>query len=132
MEKSGNLDVKTIANPRSCSPLLLISPLPNLPRFAINPPTEFVFKGFYYAKKNNEHFKVHVWLRRVKTDIDCNWTQTQNHLIRKRTLNHLATLAQMIHSETRTWHDKNIQLKTDIFTSKKLQLFTLKILLKRL
>ena len=24
--------------------------------------------------------------------IDCNWTRTQNHLVRKRTLNHLAKL----------------------------------------
>ena len=65
---------------------------------------------------------------------DCNWTRTHNHLVRKRTLNHLAKLASCshlnfrfcacfeqgflwhpgnyrvwIHSETRTWHDKNIQ-----------------------
>ena len=90
---------------------------------------------------------------------DCNWTRTQNHLIRKRTLNHLVKLAKWlscvlstylhgafdfsspvgafdssshlnfrfracfeqgvpwysgnyrvwIHSETCTWHDKNIQ-----------------------
>ena len=25
---------------------------------------------------------------------DCNWTRTQNHLVRKRTLNHLANLAR--------------------------------------
>ena len=25
---------------------------------------------------------------------DCNWTQTQNHLVRKQTLNHLAKLAK--------------------------------------
>ena len=87
---------------------------------------------------------------------DCNWTRTQNHLVCKRTLNHLAELAVRsfwqngwvfvyelsscgfesscshlnfrfrasfelgvpwhsgnyrvwIHSEARTWHDKNIQ-----------------------
>ena len=40
---------------------------------------------------------------------DCNWTPTQNHLVRIKTLNHLAKLIR-IHSETRTWHDKNIQL----------------------
>ena len=63
---------------------------------------------------------------------DCNWTWTQNHLVRKRTLNHLAKLAKWlnfrfrtcfeqrapwhlgkyrvwIHSQTRTWHDKSIQ-----------------------
>ena len=41
----------------------------------------------------------------------CNWTRTQNHLLRKRTLNHLAKLTYRvwIHSETRTWHGKNIQ-----------------------
>ena len=26
-------------------------------------------------------------------DFDCNWTRTQNHLVLKRTLNHLAKLA---------------------------------------
>ena len=98
---------------------------------------------------------------------DCNWTQTQNHLVRKRTLNHLAKwlsicfwpngwvlLYQLsgsgfesscshlnfrfcacfeqgvpwhsgnfrvwIHSETRTWHDKNIQSKHFIFLKKEL------------
>ena len=83
---------------------------------------------------------------------DCNWNWTHNHLVCKRTLNHLAQLAKWlsvrlqtkwlwvwvqlqslklpilpllrarsyyswhsgnyrvwIHSETRTWHDKNIQ-----------------------
>ena len=73
---------------------------------------------------------------------DCNWTRTQNHLVRKWTLNHLfiyelsgsgfesscshlnfrfrACFEQgvpwhscnyrvWIHSETRTWHEKNIQ-----------------------
>ena len=71
---------------------------------------------------------------------DCNWTLTQNHLVRKRTLNHLAKVNKWlssvlstylyvafdsislschvhvfpyhvtwIHSETRTWHDKEIQ-----------------------
>ena len=77
---------------------------------------------------------------------DCNWTGTHNHLVHKRTLNHLAKLAFIyelngcgfvpscshlnfrfrdcfqlgvpwhsgnyrvwIHSNTRTWHDKNIQ-----------------------
>ena len=33
---------------------------------------------------------------------DCNGTLTHNHLVRKRTLNHLAKLASWIHSETRT------------------------------
>ena len=43
---------------------------------------------------------------------DCNWTRTQNHLVRKRTVNHLAKLAcgVWIHSEARTWYDKNLQL----------------------
>ena len=65
---------------------------------------------------------------------DCSCTRTQNHLFRKRTLNHLESSCShlnfifcacfeqgvswhsgnyrvRIHSETRTWHDKNIQLK---------------------
>ena len=46
---------------------------------------------------------------------DCNWTRTQNHLFHKGTLNHSAKLVKWlsyrvwIHSETRTWHDKNTQ-----------------------
>ena len=47
---------------------------------------------------------------------DCNGTRTHNHLVRKRTLHHLAKLAKWlsfvvlwVHSETRTWHDKEIQ-----------------------
>ena len=31
--------------------------------------------------------------------IDCNWTRTHNHLVRKRTLNHLTKLAKL----TRTY-----------------------------
>ena len=66
---------------------------------------------------------------RCNSSCDCNWTRTQNHLVLKRTLNHLAKLFTFrfracfeqgvpwywgnyrvwIHSETRTWHDKNIQ-----------------------
>ena len=40
----------------------------------------------------------------VNTCLDCNWTRTQNHLVLKRTLNHLAKLdfRVWIHSETRT------------------------------
>ena len=30
--------------------------------------------------------------RLTEIKIDCNWTRTQNHLVRKRTLNHLAKL----------------------------------------
>ena len=40
---------------------------------------------------------------------DCNWTRTQNHLFRKRTLNHSGNYRVWIHSEMRTWHDKNIE-----------------------
>ena len=56
-------------------------------------------------------------VRTKKKKINCNWTRTQNHLVLKRTLNHLAKYRVWIHSETRTWHDKNIQLKklTSIF-----------------
>ena len=57
-------------------------------------------------------------------DSDGNWTRTQNHLVLKRTLNYLAKLLACfeqgvpwhsgkyrvwIHSEKRTWHDKNMQ-----------------------
>ena len=83
---------------------------------------------------------------------DHNWTRTQNHLVRKRTLNHLARLASSefesscsylnfrfracfeqgvpwhsgkhrvwFHSETRTWHDKNIQTETQVCISPHLQ-----------
>ena len=63
----------------------------------------------------------------------CNWTRTQNHLVLKRTLNHRTLNSHFtfrfcacfeegvpwhsgncrvwIHSRTRTWHDKNIQLR---------------------
>ena len=53
------------------------------------------------TKLNNKVFK-NVWYECIYF---CNWTRTQNHLVLKRTLNHLV----WIHSETRTWHDKNIQ-----------------------
>ena len=33
---------------------------------------------------------------------DCNWTRTQNHLIRERTLDHMASYTVWIHSERRT------------------------------
>ena len=38
----------------------------------------------------------------------CNRTRTHNHLVCKRTLNHLAKL-KSVHSETRTWHDNSIK-----------------------
>ena len=83
-----------------------------------------------------------LWNKNFRTEIyrniqifDCNWIRTQNHLVRKRTLNHLAKLESScsqltlifracfeqevawysgnyrvwIHSERRTWHEKNIQ-----------------------
>ena len=50
---------------------------------------------------------------------DCNGTRTHNHLVRKRTFNCFeqgvpwdsGNYRVWIFSETRTWHDKNIQLK---------------------
>ena len=66
----------------------------------------------------------------VRYIYDCNWTRTQNHLVLKRTLNHLARFRACfeqgvpwgsgiyrvsIHSETRTWHDKNIQLTKSLY-----------------
>ena len=40
------------------------------------------------AIRNQKHFKP------VANGNDCNWTRTQNHLARKRTLNHMAKLAK--------------------------------------
>ena len=45
--------------------------------------------------------------------IDCIWTRTQNHLVRacfeQGVPWHSGNYRVSIHSETRTWHDKNIQ-----------------------
>ena len=70
---------------------------------------------------------------------DCNWTRVQNHLVRKRTLVwpngwvfvyelsacfgqgvpwHSDNYKVWNHSETRTWHDKNIQPKKGKFETK--------------
>ena len=38
--------------------------------------------------------------RNNSIDDDCNWTRTHNHLLRKRTLNHLAKLASV---DYRVW-----------------------------
>ena len=73
----------------------------------------------------------------------CNWTWTQNHLIRKRTLSHLAKLAKWLSCvlstyqygetrtwhERRTWHDKNITVKCTVH-DKNIQLKLLPLLLK--
>ena len=37
---------------------------------------------------------------------DCNWTRTQSHLVRKRTLNHLAKLARMEAHKVESFFDK--------------------------
>ena len=59
----------------------------------------------------------------VNDETDGNWTRTQNHLVLKRTLTHLpkqASLAKWIHSQTRRWHDKNIQSdETDVLHADK-------------
>ena len=44
---------------------------------------------------------------------DCNWTRTQNHLVRKRTLNHLAKLAKCLSVRLRTkWFWVRVQLQS--------------------
>ena len=40
---------------------------------------------------------------KLSTLSDCNWTRTQNHLVLKRTLNHLAKLAKRVRDMTRTY-----------------------------
>ena len=50
---------------------------------------------------------------------DCNWTRTQNHLVRKRTLNHLAKLASLakllsVRLQT-TWFWVRVQLQSLAF-----------------
>ena len=43
--------------------------------------------------------------------LDCNWTRTQNHLVCKRTLNHLAKLAKWLSVRLRTkWFWVQVQL----------------------
>ena len=40
--------------------------------------------------------------REIRSLSDCNWTRTQNHLVHKRTLNHLAKLGQLsVHLRTK-------------------------------
>ena len=44
---------------------------------------------------------------------DCNWTRTQNHLVRNRTLNHLASLAKWLSVRLRTkWFWVQVQLQS--------------------
>ena len=44
---------------------------------------------------------------------DCNWTRTQNHLVLKRTLNHLASLAKWLSVRLRTkWFWVRVQLQS--------------------
>ena len=72
-------------------------------RFCINVAIWILKKSKYQFEK--EFLKIHLQ-GRLTDEIysDCNWTRTQNHLVLKRTLNHLAKLdfRVWIHSETRT------------------------------
>ena len=44
---------------------------------------------------------------------DCSWTRTQNHLVRKRTLNHLASLAKWLSVRLQTkWFWVRVQLQS--------------------
>ena len=56
-------------------------------------------------------------LARSRYDIwslsDCNWTRTQNHLVRERTLNHLASLAKWLKVRLQTnWFWVRVQLQS--------------------
>ena len=76
---------------------------------------------------NRQLIPVRLCLFCLAVPIDvCNGTRTSNHFVRKGTLNHLnfrfracfeqevpwysGNYSVWIHSETRTWHDKSIQL----------------------
>ena len=48
--------------------------------------------------------------RKIWSLSDCNWTRTHNHLVHKRTLNHLVKLVKWLSCVVRTSYDKNIQL----------------------
>ena len=41
-----------------------------------------------------DFFRTYGLKARLDSNSDCNWTRTQNHLVLKRTLNHLAKLAK--------------------------------------
>ena len=55
--------------------------------------TLWVAKEVGVKKGNIAEKKEPWWKRRIETD-DCNWTRAQNHLVLKRTLNHLAKPAK--------------------------------------
>ena len=59
-----------------------------------------------------------------KTISDCNWTRTHNHLVRKRTLNHLAKLASLV-----KWLNVRLRTKWVWF---RVQLQSLKLQISRL
>ena len=53
-----------------------------------------------------------ILILRTKFSIsDGNGNGIHNHLVRKRTLNHLVNYKLLIHSKTRKWQDSNIQSK---------------------
>ena len=56
---------------------------------------------------------------------DCNWTRTQNHLVRKRTLNHLAKLASLAKL-------LSVRLQTNSGSGFLVQLQSLKLQISRL
>ena len=55
-----------------------------------------------------------VWSRRkIWSLCDCNWTRTQSHLARKRTLNHLASLTKSLSVRLQTkWFWVRVQLQS--------------------
>ena len=57
------------------------------------------FGNIYHSVRivrNIQCLWVNVFLQKVNSFSDCNWTRTQNHLVRSRTLNHLAKLAKWL------------------------------------
>ena len=63
------------------------------------------FEGYSFlsfARKFGDKYGKNLMDTATKTRIDCNWTQTQNHLVRKRTLNHLVNLAKCLSVRLRT------------------------------
>ena len=61
---------------------------------AVNFPN--VHKGITAMNANFNYYMEN--MKNVKNRSDCNWTRNQNHLVRKRTLNHLAKLEVQLQS----------------------------------
>ena len=68
----------------------------------------FLDQGFIYAifVSLRQHKKLNLLMsfqiQSSQNLSDCNWTRTQNHLVHKQTLNHLARLAKWLSVHART------------------------------